>query len=351
MKTGLYERHVALGAKMVDFSGWEMPVQYRGVIQEHHAVREKVGIFDVSHMGRVLVTGPDAEKLLDLMSTNKITGKKDFTATYTLWCHETGGVVDDLIVYRQGPDSFFVVVNAGNREKDLAHLRKEAVGFDVIIQPLYEDGILAVQGPLAKQMIEAILPEAAEVKPMRFTSVIFEEEEVILSGTGYTGSGGFELYGSTQVIVKIWDRLIEDGVEPIGLAARDTLRMEMGFALYGHELSDEILASETVSAWTIKWDKERFIGKDALEKNGQKRFEVGVILKDRGIAREGYPVLRNGKTIGMVTSGTQSPCLQQAIAMILVEDNLQQGENIEVEIRGKSVLAEVVPLPFWRNKK
>jgi len=351
MKTGLYERHVALGAKMVDFAGWEMPVQYRGVIQEHLAVREKVGIFDVSHMGRVLLTGPDAETLLDRLSTNAIKGKKNGSATYTVWCHENGGVVDDLIVYKEGPERFFVVVNASNREKDLAHMQKESKDFDVTIQPLYEDGILAVQGPLAKQTLAGIFPEALEVKPMRFTTANFKGEEVILSGTGYTGSGGFELYGPTSIIVKLWDRLIEDGVEPIGLAARDTLRLEMGFALYGHELSDEVLASETVSAWTIKWNKEHFIGKEALEKKGQNRFEVGVVLRDRGIAREGYPVLRNGKTIGTVTSGTRSPCLQQAIAMILVEDNLQQGDNVEVEIRGKPVLAEVVSLPFWRNKK
>jgi aminomethyltransferase len=357
MKTGLYERHVALGAKIVDFAGWEMPVQYSGVIKEHQAVREKAGLFDVSHMGRILVNGPDAEKLLDFLSTNRISGKNDWTATYTVWCDQAGGCVDDLIVYRQGPEKFFVIVNAGNREKDLQHLKHAAAGFDVHIEERYKDGILALQGPSAHAIMAEIFPEAKAVKPMRFLSVDYSGDEVILSGTGYTGAGGFELYGSTSSIISLWDALMEagrlHGILPIGLGARDTLRLEMGFPLYGHELSQDIAPTESVVSWTVKFDKEDFLGKEALdvlESQGTKRSEYGIVLKEKGIAREGYSVSKNGEPIGKVTSGTMSPSLQKAIAIILVDGSLEQGETIEIDIRGKQVKAVVVPLPFWRKE-
>jgi len=357
MRTGLYDRHVALGAKMVDFAGWEMPVQYSGVIQEHIAVRENVGIFDVSHMGRVLIKGPEAEKLMDYLSTNRIAGKKDFSATYTVWCDQSGGCVDDLIVYKEGEDRFFIIVNAGNRDKDLNHLKKVAEGFDVTIEERYQDGILAVQGPNARPLMTRLFPEAENVRPMRFASVEFEGHQVILSGTGYTGSGGFELYGPMEAIISLWGWALEEGkafgIQPIGLGARDTLRLEMGFPLYGHELSDDIFPTESVASWTVKLDKEDFLGKEALEKfesQGKKRQESGVVLKGRGIAREGYRVFKGERQIGEVTSGTMSPSLKQAIAMILVDGKLEQGENIEIDIRGKRVQAEVVPLPFWRKE-
>lgn len=357
MKTGLFDHHVALGAKMVDFAGWEMPVQYSGVIKEHQAVRENAGIFDVSHMGRVIIKGPEAEKLMDYLSTNKISEKKDFSATYTVWCDQAGGCVDDLIVYKENPESFFIIVNAGNREKDLNHLKKMAQDFDVTVEEKYQDGILAVQGPNARPLMATIFTEAQEVKPMRFAMVDFQGHEVVLSGTGYTGSGGFELYGPMEAIVPLWEKIMEEGktfgIEPIGLGARDTLRLEMGFPLYGHELSNEIAPTESVASWTVKFDKKDFLGKEALEvleQQGTKRKELGVVLKEKGIAREGYEVYKDQEKIGTVTSGTMSPSLKQAIAMILVEGNLEQGENIEIDIRGKRVKAEVVPLPFWRKE-
>lgn len=357
MKTGLFDHHVALGAKMVDFAGWEMPVQYSGVIKEHQAVREKVGIFDVSHMGRVEIKGPEAEKLMDYLSTNKISGKKDFSATYTVWCDQAGGCVDDLIVYKEGPESFFIIVNAGNRDKDLNHLKEVAQDFDVTVEEKYQDGILAVQGPNARPLMATIFTEAQEVKPMRFAIVDFQGNQVILSGTGYTGSGGFELYGPMEAIIPLWEKIMEKGqafgIEPIGLGARDTLRLEMGFPLYGHELTDDIAPTESVASWTVKLNKEDFLGKGALEvleQRGTKRKELGVVLKEKGIAREGYEVFKDEEMIGKVTSGTMSPSLKQAIAMILVEGNLEQGENIEIDIRGKRVKAEVVPLPFWRKE-
>jgi len=356
MKTGLFDKHCALGAKMVDFAGWEMPVKYQGIIQEHTAVREHLGIFDVSHMGRVAIKGPDAEKLVDYLSTNKMTGKKDLSATYTVWCTDSGGCVDDLIVYRQGPEHFFVIVNASNREKDLQHLRTVGASYNVEIEDRYSDGILAVQGPKAKAVAAKLFSEVNDIKMMRFAPVDYQGEEIILSGTGYTGSGGIEIYAPMPAIVDLWDRFLEngkdEGIQPIGLGARDTLRLEMGFALYGHELSEEIAPIESVSSWTVKWDKGDFLGKEALEnlqKSSKKRFQKGVVLTDRGIAREGYEVLQDDTPIGKVTSGTMSPSLNQAIAIILVERNLQEGDNVQIQIRNKKCNGKVVKLPFYHK--
>lgn len=354
MKTVLHDRHVALGAKMVDFAGWEMPVQYTGVVPEHHRVRERVGLFDVSHMGRILVEGSDAEALLDYLSTNKIADKKEGTATYTVWAAEGGGSVDDVIVYRKDATHFFVVANAGNREKDLEHLKKYAEGFDVTITDRYkEDGILALQGPLARRVMAKVFPEAETLKAMHFISVTYEGDPVILSGTGYTGSGGFEIYAENSVIAKLWDRLLEEGkaeeIAPIGLGARDTLRLEMGYALYGHELSDAIAPTESVSRWTVRWKKGDFLGREALEEleeSSERRRAVGIILKEKGIAREGYPVFHNGEEVGHVTSGTFSPTLDQAIAIVLASKNLKEGDPVEVQIRKNRCAGEVVTFPF-----
>lgn len=354
MRTALYEHHRALGAKIVDFCGWEMPVQYQGIISEHLAVRQQVGLFDVSHMGRILVQGPDAERFLDFISTNTIAGKTDGSATYTVWSYVEGGCVDDTIVYRQNSDNFFVIVNAGNRQKDLEYLKQQSAGFNVNIQERYdEEGILAVQGPHAIALITQIFPDVECLKNMHFSVMQYNGQEVIVSKTGYTGSGGVEIYASNQVIIELWSLLLhlgqQYGIKPIGLGARDTLRLEMGYALYGHEISDKISANESVSAWTIKWNKQNFVGKEAmlqLEKNAAKRSEYGIILLEPGIARADYEVWKNGSKIGIVTSGTQSPVLQKAIAIILVEGTLQLGEFVEVQIRQHYCKAEVVKLPF-----
>ena len=353
MKTCLYDRHVSSGAKMVDFCGWDMPIQYTGIIQEHQAVRHKVGIFDVSHMGRILIEGPEAEKFLDYLSTNKITGKKALTATYTLWCHENGGCVDDVIVYKKDNTHFFVIVNACNREKDLQHLKDESASFKADILPLFSDGILAVQGPHAGSLMQKIFPEALAIEHMHFKPLQVMGKEIILSATGYTGESGYEIYGPGDIIVRLWDRLHEEGkpfgIQPIGLGARDTLRLEKGYALYGHELSDTILASETVSSWTIKWEKSTFLGKAALEnseKSSKKRYEYGMMLVDKGIAREGYSVFKEKKLIGKVTSGTFSPSLNKSIAIVLVQEELKPGELVDVQIRQNLLEAEIIELPF-----
>lgn len=359
MKTILYDRHCALGAKIVTFSGWEMPLQYSGVIQEHEAVRNHVGIFDVSHMGRVGISGPDAEKFLDFLSTNKITEKKEGSATYTVWSNSDGGSVDDVIVYKESAADFFVIVNAGNRDKDLAHIENQAKQFDVTIKPFYsEEGILAVQGPNALPLMYDIFPEASSIKPFCFQTTTFNGKSIILSRTGYTGEQGIEIYAPLENIVPLWDLILEKGakysIQPVGLGARDTLRLEVGYALYGHELSDNISAIESVSAWTVKFNKESFLGKEALEPlshSSKKRSAYGVILKDKGIPREGYPVFYNGAKIGIVTSGGYAPSLNKAIALILIEGILEEGQELTIGIRDKQCIAEIVKLPFYHKEK
>lgn len=353
MRTVLFDRHQSLSAKIVDFAGWEMPIQYKGIIHEHHAVRKSVGVFDVSHMGRILIQGSDAERFLDYISTNKISGKKPGSATYTVWATEEGGCVDDVIVYRLDETRFFVVVNASNRAKDLNHLQKHAHNFDAEVISRYdEDGILAIQGPKAIEVVSKIIPELTDMKPMR----VQEKGDLSFATTGYTGAGGCEIYAPKQKILELWDQLFdigkEYGIEPIGLGARDTLRLEMGYALYGHEIDEAINPMESVSSWTVKLAKENFIGKKAIEKKkeeGVLRSEFGVVLKEKGIAREGYEVLKNGKTIGNVTSGTHSPTLNKAIAIVIADCKVEEGETVEVQIRNNRCQAEVVALPFLKG--
>jgi aminomethyltransferase len=351
MKTALYDRHVALGAKIVDFEGWEMPIQYqKGITHEHETVRRAVGIFDVSHMGRVMVTGKESEAFLDYLSTNKIAEKKDGTATYTVWMNSSGGAVDDVIVYRSGSEEFFVVVNASNRESDLAHMRSVASDFNVTITPRFdEDGIIAIQGPRSVAILEELFPTIASLRPMRFITGAFQNSEVIIARTGYTGSLGFEVYGPASLVLNLWNKLIERGAEPIGLGARDTLRLEMGYALYGHELSATISPLESVSAWTVKTAKARFLGKESLGK--EKRSQYGVVMLDGGIPRHGYEVLQGDRLIGIVTSGTFSPCLKKGIAIVLLDEPMQIGETLFIRVRKKLLRAQITKLPFIDPKE
>ncbi len=359
MQTALYPKHVALGAKIVDFAGWEMPIHYsKGILHEHQTVRQHVGIFDVSHMGKIHVSGKGAEALLDFLSTNNVSNKSDFSTTYTVWCEENGGSIDDLLIYRCSPIEFFVIANASNRQKDLAHLKKHAQRFDVKVEDHFAtDGILAVQGPKAQLLVERLFPQAKDIQSMHFSIVEYNGKQIVLSRTGYTGSGGFELMGPHEAIVDLWEWFLENGkseqIEPIGLGARDTLRLEMGYALYGHELDGTIAPTESVATWTVKLKKDAFIGKEALEKltkSAHKRKAYGIVLQDKGIAREGYPIYDKEKWIGKVTSGTFAPSLNQAIAMIIVEGALTIGQVVEVGIREHKVKAEVVGLPFLKKE-
>lgn len=348
MKTALYDQHIALGAKMVEFAGWEMPIQYSGIIPEHHAVRQHAGLFDVSHMGRILIEGPDAEKLLDFLSTNVIAGKPSGSATYTVWCREDGGCVDDVIVYKVDQTHYFVIVNAGNRDKDYRHLMKYAHGYDVTVNERFtQDGILAIQGPAAKDILKRLFPEIVSIAPMHFKVGRYHFQEAILSATGYTGAGGFEIYAPNTAITALWKDLLglgkADGLIPVGLGARDTLRLEMGYALYGHELKEDIKPIETVSHWTVKANKHDFLGKEFQEK---KRTQHGLIVLEGGIAREGYEVFKGDASIGHVTSGTFSPTLQKAVAIILSTTPLNEGDIVDVQIRQKRCPCKIVKLPF-----
>jgi len=356
-KTPLYDRHTALEAKLAPFAGWEMPIQYKGILTEHRAVREHVGLFDVSHMGQIMVDGPDAEQLLDYVSTNRISGKVPGSATYTVWCDEDGGSVDDVIVYKIADSRYFVVVNAGNRDKDYAHLTAQARlhHFNVDIRPLFSNrGILSLQGPSSFPLLNALIPETTSLKPMHIISL--DGGALLVSRTGYTGAGGFEIYGSDETIIKWWDLLLDKGkpygILPVGLGARDTLRLEMGFALYGHELTESIAPSESVSAWTIKWDKQDFLGKKALEyleKSSKKRYANGVKILDKAIMRQGCPIMKEGVSIGEATSGGFSPTLECSIGLVLSRTPLQNGDLIDVQIRSNICQARVEELPFVRK--
>lgn len=354
MKTALFNKHCALNAKIIDFCGWEMPLQYKGIVSEHLAVRHEVGLFDVSHMGRITVEGPEAESLLNYLSTNDISKKENGSVLYTLWCQESGCCLDDLLIYKETATKFFVIVNACNRQKDLEHLRTYAKAKNVSVVDHYNDeGILSLQGPFADRLITKLFPEVEFVKSMHFIYTTFQGQKIGISRTGYTGSGGVEIFGPQKTIVALWDLLLSEGkvyaIQPIGLGARDTLRLEMGYVLYGHELTESVAATESVASWAVKLRKPDFLGRNSLEKledSPQKRKACGIVLADKGIPRQGYPVLKNGKTVGIVTSGTFSPCLNKGIGLVLVEKNLNIGDSVEVEIRQKAYPAKLVALPF-----
>jgi aminomethyltransferase len=354
MKTILYDRHLELKAKMVEFGGWQMPLQYTGVLEEHMAVRNNVGIFDVSHMGIIIVTGKDSGKLLDYISTNHILGRDKNTAIYTVWAHENGGCVDDVIVYSEDDNHYFVVINASNRVKSLEHIKKYAQGYDVHIQDRFqEDGILAIQGPNSQNLISPLFLEAKTLKKMHFVSLKYHGEKIILSRTGYTGELGFEIYAPNKLIVELFDWFINEGkpfkIACVGLGARDTLRLEMGYTLYGHEISDTISANESLSKWTIKADKPHFVGlkyMQKLENSSALRNEYGVILEGPGIPREGFDVYLDDSIVGKVTSGSFSPVLNKAIAIILVNTSLNVGSFVNIKIRQNFCPAKVSPLPF-----
>lgn len=350
MKTALYNQHHHLGAQFVNFGGWEMPLQYNGIIQEHHAVRKQAGIFDVSHMGRIEVQGKGAESFLEYISTNKIAGREAGTVTYTVMCNDSGGAIDDALIYRFNAEHFFIVANAANREKDLAHLQKYSSSFDVSITPHFQEGILALQGPKSKDILLRIFPQCDQLKKsMRFMQTDYSGAQILISTTGYTGEHGYEIYVPSFLVPSLWSFLLTKGkpygLQPVGLGARNTLRLEMGFALYGHELSDTIKPTESIASWSVKLDKVDFLGKDALLKP-KHSFAYGVILQEPGIIRDGYSVWIENLLIGMITSGGYSPTLDQSIGLALTKRPLQIDQDVYVQIRNRFCHAKVVPTPF-----
>lgn len=347
-RTALYQKHVDLKAKIVDFAGWDMPVQYSSVKEEVLAVRHKVGVFDVSHMGEFFVEGPDAVKFVDHLVTNSIADAPVGKAVYSPLCRDNGTVVDDLIVYKLAADRILICVNASNIEKDFTWMSTHAGSFNVRFTNQSADySLLALQGPGSEQILKELIPA---LPPMEYYSVWegpVMDKKVILARTGYTGEDGFEIFGDHLTIAKLWDTLISKGVAPCGLAARDVLRLEVGYPLYGHELNDEITPLDAGLGWTVKKAKASFVGKSALM-DYKPRFKTIKLLVEKGIPREGYPVCNaEGVAIGSVTSGTMSVILGQGIAMARVEaDKIVPGQNYFVDIRQKKYAATLTTKPF-----
>ena len=353
-RTPLYEEHKALGARLVDFSGWEMPVQYGRIKAEHQAVRERVGLFDVSHMGEAVFRGKDAEAAVQRLLTRDVSRLEVGQAGYSAVCYESGGTVDDVLVYRR-PEDFLVVVNAANREKDLEHFRENTQDLAVEVVDESDDwALLALQGPEAANVLQN-LTEAnlSNLKSYRFLEGEVAGTKAMISRTGYTGEDGFEIYLSPDEAPRRWRELIEAGATPAGLGARDTLRLEAGMCLYGNELDPETTPLEAGIGFAVHLDKEQgFIGQDALKRekeDGLRKTLVGFEVEGRGIARHDYPVKAEDETVGRVTSGTLSPTLNKAIGLALVSPGVE--DRFEVVIRERSVEAHTVELPFYKREK
>lgn len=357
-KTPLYQNHVDLKGKIIPFGGYLLPVQYSetGLVKEHLAVRERVGLFDVSHMGEIFIEGEDAFANIQRIFTNDFTGMADGQIKYTLMCNETGGIIDDLILYKYNDQKFMAVVNAANKEKDFAWIKNEVSGNAEAIDRSESIGLIAIQGPKAKATLEKLI-DAKEFPQKYYTfkeNVSLNGMLIDLSETGYTGESGYELYTKSEDVVKIWELLLEAGEEfgvtPCGLGSRDTLRLEAGMPLYGHEMSEEISPLQVGLKFAVKLNKEDFIGKDALAKNEVSKVRVGLKITGKGIVREDAPVYVGDKEIGISTSGTHAPYLGYAIAMALVDKEFSQvGQEVEVEVRRRRITAEVVPMPFYKK--
>lgn len=351
LKPPLYSKHDALGAKFADFAGFLMPLYYAaGAIEEHLAVREKAGLFDVSHMGVIEVRGEEALAFLNFLFASELAGKSDGQITYGVFCNEQGGAVDDALIYQLSQECFWIVVNAANRDKDWKHLQRYSSDFSVALKHFYEEkGILALQGPASKQILERLFPQL-DLAYLHFETRVFEGEEMMLARCGYTGELGYELIASHAVIERLWTKLLElgkdQGLLPVGLAARDSLRLEKGYALYGHELNDERSPQESVASWSLAKNKASFLGKEATEKKRVGKKVAALLLEPKtGIAREGYRVFKDGQEVGLITSGGYSPSLKTSIALAVTEA-LEKGETVSIEIRNKQVPAQVVKLPF-----
>jgi aminomethyltransferase len=360
-KTPLYEVYKD-DAKMVAFGGWEMPVQFSGIKQEHETVRTKAGLFDVSHMGEIMVSGPDALDLLQKLTTNDVSKLKTGAAQYTIMCNEDGGTIDDLLIYRTGEQTFMLVVNASNIDKDYEWIKQHASGQVVVENISWNVALLALQGPLAEQVLQRL----TETDLSTISFFKFQQETEIagvkgclVSRTGYTGEDGFEIYFAAEDAPGLWKAILEEGkpegVLPCGLGARDTLRFEAKLPLYGQELSETITPVEAGLGFAVKPDKGEFIGREVLalqKKEGAPRKLVGLEMTERGIPRTGYPVYRGEEKIGEVTTGTQSPTLKKNIGLALIRSEYAKtGEEVEVEIRKKKLKAKIVKTPFYQREK
>lgn len=342
-----------MGALISPFGGFDMPIQYTNIVDEHNAVRQACGIFDVSHMGEVLITGAESEKFVNYIFTNDIAGAPDGKIFYGMMCHPTGGVVDDLLVYKMGAERFFLVINASNIDKDVAWIMEHAKEFDVVVEHQSEMyGEVAVQGPKTEEIVERILGlQCSDLTFYTCKEVEVNGETIIISRTGYTGEDGFEIYASHAFTNEVWDKLVGSGeVKPCGLGCRDTLRFEVGLPLYGDELTDEITPLEAGLGMFAKLDKD-FIGRDALaaqKAEGLKRKIVGIELKDKAIPRHGYPVEVDGKVIGEVTTGYNSISTGKSVCMAMIDiEYAKLDTEVEVRIRKKVFPGVVTKKRFY----
>jgi len=359
-KTSLNEMHKKYGGKLVDFAGWELPIQFDGISEEHMAVREKAGLFDVSHMGEVAIEGSEALKFIDYLVANDASLLTGNQVMYTFMCNETGGVVDDLLVYKYSDNKVLLVINASNIEKDVKWIEDKAEDFDVTVENISEDiSQLAIQGPQAQKILQKLTDTDLDgIKFFRFDDQVdICGERCLVSRTGYTGEDGFEVYLSHDAAPRIWDEILKAGegmVSPVGLGARDTLRFEAGLPLYGNELGEEITPLEAGLGFFVKLEAGDFIGRDILKDQkaaGVKRRCAGFRLKGRGIARGGYKVLSEGREIGYITTGYQLPGAKESIGFAMLDiEYAKIGTPIQVEVRKKIVDAEVISKKFLDKK-
>ena len=355
--TCLHEKHVALGALMSPFGGFHMPIQYKGIVEEHNAVRQNVGVFDVSHMGEVDITGAEAEKFVNYIFTNDITDAPVGKIYYGMMLYENGGTVDDLLVYKMGDNHFFLVINAANIDKDVAWIEEHAKNFDVKVDhqsDIY--GQLAVQGPDSENVLKKVLGiDASNLVFYTFETFSYDGETIIVSRTGYTGEDGFEIYAGHAAINKMWDLLIDAGVQPCGLGCRDTLRFEVGLPLYGDELSAEISPIEATLGMFVKLDKPGgFIGQEACAKQkaeGSPKKLVGLELHDKAIACHGYEVMKDDKVVGYITTGYRGISVEgKSLAFALVDRAVGNlGDELCVKIRKKVFPATIVKKKFYKK--
>ena len=353
-RTCLYDKHVALGALISPFGGFDMPIQYSPIIDEHNAVRQACGVFDVSHMGEVRVKGTDAERFVNHIFTNDITDAPIGKIFYGMMCYPNGGTVDDLLVYKMGEKDFFLVINAANIDKDVEWMQQHLEGYEVDFEHQSDYyGQVAVQGPEAETVVEEVLGLACkELSFYTVKTIDTAGETVIVSRTGYTGEDGFEIYGSHDFIRQCWDKLIESGrCKPCGLGCRDTLRFEVGLPLYGDELSADISPVMAGLSMFCKFEKPEFIGRDALLKQkteGVERRVIGIELEGRAVPRHGYPVLAEGRQVGEVTTGYNSISTGKSVCMALVETaHAKLGTPLEIQIRKKTFPGIVVKKRFY----
>lgn len=357
-RTALYPIHKQLGARMVEFADWEMPVQYEGVRAEHLAVRSAAGLFDVSHMGEIEVSGKDAARFCQWITTNDVYGVDRLQAQYTLFCNHSGGVVDDVILYKLSDETYLFCVNASNAAKDYKWIVEAKSNYQIeITDRSPEFSQIALQGPVSERILsESTGEDLSTLKRFRFRKTQWEGSDLLIARTGYTGEDGFEIFLPWEKAESLWSSLMETGqpygIKPCGLGARDTLRIEMGYSLYGHEIDEDINPLESGLGRYVKMENGDFIGKEALQKALEKGLVhkiVGFQMIDRGIPRQGYGIFKNGVFLGNVTSGTLSPSLEKSIGMGYLTSDVDYNEKIQIEIRNKMKEAETVNMPFYKK--